>query len=581
MRTHLSDRRAAVTGLAAASVLLMAACGIATVEDKRPALEEPSAWSSMMVPHLQFWGFDNRDPVLDVGGYRMSFQIFTTDNTYGLAAGKIEQSQEGNRLLIHAGELAWAGQQERAPGTVDVIVESGGNTLTVSVRGTAKSPIRGSKIILHNLPHKRAGWSMDGELRPVTEEGSLYQYPSWSAGLPVYFLGDTTASGTLFSSLDYQPRPKRFAVYRGGDGTNVELIFEEDARHWSTKLDAPGWQIRRDSTLEAGVNERLAYLEAKTGLKKWEQRPDVPGWLRDISLVVSIHGMHWSGYIFNDYTKALETVRWVTQRIEPKRVMVFLPGWEGRYYWQYGDYRPDPRMGGPDGFKKMIDGMHQLGVHVMPMFGGNCANATFANYKTFGPQSAMITGTGLINQGNRPDWDLSRARDTGWQQWLHPGAPAWQNHLVGQIGSLLDQYQFDAVFLDTQPSTENDARYSPLEGLRQICERLRARRKDLLIATESFNELSIGFVPVNHTRGGVSNWPSRYIRRFAYLAEGEPGRGSTGVEEDGTVPYNPEEIARHYDWPTVSFVEDTLKVAPDKVQAVIDRAKKYAEKNLK
>jgi hypothetical protein len=184
----------------------------------------------------------------------------------------------------------------------------------------------------------------------------------------------------------------------------------------------------------------------------------------------------------------------------------------------------------------MIDGMHQLGVHVMPMFGGNCANATFANYKAFGPQSAIVTGTGLIDQGNQPDWDLSRSRDTGWQQWLNPGAPAWQNHLVKQIEVLLNDYKFDGVFLDTQPNTENDARYSPLEGLRQICDRLRARHKDLLIATESFNELSIGFVPVNHTRGGVGNWPSRYIRRYAYLAEGEPGRGSTGVEEDGTVP---------------------------------------------
>ena len=352
----------------------------------------------------------------------------------------------------------------------------------------------------------------------------------------------------------------------------------EPERSWPRTACRHGW-------LAGGTHFRfairLAYLEAKTGLKKWEDRTDVPVWVRDISLVVSIHGMHWSGYIFNNYAKALETVRWVTQRIEPKRVLVFLPGWEGRYYWQYGDYRPEPRLGGPEGFKKMIDGMHQLGVHVMPMSGGNCANAWFANYKTFGPQSLIITGTGIINQGNNPDWDLFRNRDTGWQQWLNPGAPAWQNHLLGQINDLLSKYGFDGVFLDTQPNTENDARYNPLEGLRQICERLRAKHRDLLIATESSNELSMSFVPVNHTPGGVSNWPRRYVRRYAYLAEGEPGRGSTGVEEDGTMPYDLKELTERYDWPTISFVEDTLQVAPDKLQVVIDVAKASAAKDLK
>ena len=217
----------------------------------------------------------------------------------------------------------------------------------------------------------------------------------------------------------------------------------------------------------------------------------------------------------------------------------------------------------------------------MPMFGGNCANAWFPNYKRFGPQSLIVTGTGIINQGNNPDWDLFRNRDTGWQQWLNPGAPAWQNHLAGQIESLLDKYGFDGVFLDTQPNADNDARYSPLEGLRQICARLRARHQGLLIATEASNELSMSFVPVNHTRGGAGKWPSRYVRRYAYLAEGEPGRGSTGVEEDGTMPYNPEELAEHYDWLTVSFVEDTLQVAPEKVQAVIDQARSYAGRGRK
>jgi hypothetical protein len=543
--------------------------------------EKLPAYAALYVPHLQAWGFDNRDPVVEIGGYQMSFQVFTKENTYGIAADRIERKQEGNRWTLHASELTWAGQQERAPGTLDVVAEQSGDRLTLSLVATAKSPVRGVKATIHGLPQGRVGWASDPEFHPVTPEGSLYSYPAWSAGMPVLLLADAEGRGIAFTTADIQPRPKRFAVYKSKGGTNLELIFEEDARHWSPKLAAPAWEITPNTTLPAAIDARLAYLEAKAGLKKWQDRTDVPAWARDISLVVSIHGMHWGGYIFNDYAKALETVRWVTQRIEPKRVLVFLPGWEGRYYWQYGDYRPDPRLGGPEGFQRMIDGMHQLGVHVMPMFGGNCANAWFPNYKSFGPQSLIMSGTGIINQGNNPDWDMFRNRDTGWQQWLNPGAPGWQNHLVGQIDGLLNKYGFDGVFLDTQPSMDNDARYAPLEGLRQICERLRVRHKNLLIATEASNELSMGFVPVNHTRGGFGNWPSRYVRRYCYLGEGEPGRGSTGVEEDGTIPYNLKELLENYDWPTISFVEDTLQVAPDKVQAVLDQAKIYARDKLK
>ena len=60
--------------------------------------------------------------------------------------------------------------------------------------------------------------------------------------------------------------------------------------------------------------------------------------------------MHWSGYTFNTYADMLEIIRVVADRIDGQRVLAYLPGWEGRYYWQYGDYRPSPELGGEEGF---------------------------------------------------------------------------------------------------------------------------------------------------------------------------------------------------------------------------------------
>ena len=34
---------------------------------------------------------------------------------------------------------------------------------------------------------------------------------------------------------------------------------------------------------------------------------------------------------------------------------MFLPAWDGRYYWNYPIYQPDPRLGGPEGFRSLVD----------------------------------------------------------------------------------------------------------------------------------------------------------------------------------------------------------------------------------
>jgi hypothetical protein len=45
--------------------------------------------------------------------------------------------------------------------------------------------------------------------------------------------------------------------------------------------------------------------------------------------------MHFTGYVFNDYARMLETLRWVATRIPRGRVLVLLSAWDGRYYWDY------------------------------------------------------------------------------------------------------------------------------------------------------------------------------------------------------------------------------------------------------
>jgi hypothetical protein len=176
-----------------------------------------------------------------------------------------------------------------------------------------------------------------------------------------------------------------------------------------------------------------------------------------------------------------------------------------------------------------------LGVKLMPMFGMNCANATLPGFDTWGAPSIMRSASGLEFQGNRPDWDVSRAHDPGWQAWLNPGAPLWRERLVEQVSALVAEYDLPAVFFDTQHVLVNDPAYPLYEGILAVRDALKARFPELLIAGEGWYDALGAATPVSQV-GAPGQWPeifSNSCRTFLHLSAGDPSRGSTGVHELG------------------------------------------------
>ncbi len=158
-----------------------------------------------------------------------------------------------------------------------------------------------------------------------------------------------------------------------------------------------------------------------------------------------------------------------------------------------------------------------------------------------------------------------------------PGAPGWQKHLTEQVRATVRTFGIDGAFFDTQPNFDNDRRYQPTEGLRKIVSDLRTETPNLMIATESWADITYGFLHAGQTPAGYRNWSARYGRRFAHLAMGEPSRGPTGVHELGYCRYNFEQLMTLFDWPTLALVDTTLRDAPEKAERVIA----YARQRLK
>jgi hypothetical protein len=525
---------------------------------------------------VQFASFDLADPVFDLCGLRLSVQLVTLENLYGVApeGARVQPTPEG--AILHARALRWAGGGEPAEGEVTVTAErADGGAVRLRLSARAPAPLRSAKLVLRDLdPALEA--SPDGAAwAPVGEHGELFGYPG-RLHTPLLF---ARAGGRRLGlrAAERRVREKRFAFSRerlgplAGRGA-VELIHDAEATAFAPSIETPDWIVAPGVDPAAFEAAHLRDLEAAYGLRAWDARPDVPAWARGLRLVVTLHGMHWTGRVFLDYEAMAAVLRFVAERIDPARVLAYLPGWEGRYYWQYGDYRPEPRLGGERGFARLCDEARRLGIHLMPMFGVHCVNARLPRFTGLDPRIFLKTATGNRFHGNTPDWDLSRAHDTGWQAWLNPGHPAWRDALAGQIEALARRFGFGAVFLDTTEIWTNDPDHAVTDGITALCRRLRRAIPDLLLAGEYDYDALLACFPLFQRAwwARAPSWTQRYVRRFGHLCEGEP-EGRTGVHELGR--FRPGAAAAEPGFlATLAFQDGTLGRSRAAVEAAIAAA---------
>ncbi|MFW5866920.1 MAG: hypothetical protein ACOCX2_03825, partial [Armatimonadota bacterium] len=349
---------------------------------------------------MQHFSFDFGDPSYELAGWKVGAQVITFENTYGLDPERARVEQDA----LKCDGLRWAGGQEKSAGEVAIGAAGSADGLTLTISARHEKKIRCTKIILSGLPEGRLIGSRLTE-HEIPDAGTILVWPQSGLPIPLVFLQDPSGGWRYFRSLDDRVREKRIAVYRVADGSvTVELIHEDAGHEMTNVTEAPPWEIGHCDDPQTVIDAQMAHAERAFGLQPWETRPDVPDWAREISFVASIHMMHWSGYVFNTYDDALEVLRWVCERIEGKRVFAYLPGWEGRYYWQYGHYRPHERLGGEEGFRRLVEGAHELGARVCAMYGCNCANTGLENFEQWGANSHLTSAGGYIKQGNKPDW---------------------------------------------------------------------------------------------------------------------------------------------------------------------------------
>ena len=525
---------------------------------------------------MQQTSFDLKDPVFDCLGLAVSVQIVTLENLYGLLESRVRVQSQDDRVDVRCNRLAWAGQQEEASGNLDLRAQRNPDgSLRLRVRARTGSPIRCLKILVRDLD---PGVSIAAPgVEPVLAGGSGYvlHYP---AQIPAPVVGFRSGQQPIAVRIeDTRVTPKRFAIWleRHGPlaGRGVaEIIHEQEATKFAGELAISDLVIEPGVSAEKSLEPYLRFAEESLGLVPWDRREDVPPWARRVRLVATLHGMHFTGRIFLRYRQMLDVLRFLARRIPGEEILAYLPGWEGRYYWQYGEYRPEPGLGGADEFARLCQGARELGIHVMPMFGANCANIHLHRIARLPEPAHLKSATRNRFHGNQPDWDLSRSHDTGWQRWFNPGHPAWRDLLASAIEACCERFGIDAVFLDTVHAWTNDPDHAVFDGLESLARRLRNRIPRLLLAGEADYDRLLSLFPLFQRPWWTAPpaWTSRYVRRFGHLCEGEPG-GRTGVHEFGVFdpatppPADPAFIE------TIAFQDGTLEREREAIEALLKK----------
>ena len=490
------------------------------------------------------FSYDFPEPAVEFAGLRISFRLHTFENTYGLDRGAMKVQEVPGGLELTCTQLVWAGGQQTAPGKVQARFRKNGDQVEWSAVAEMEQPIKSIVTIVRGVPRGRISPGGLAFIEPKDDE-ILLGYPFGAGSLflerglarilntPLTVIQNSDTEFFYLSAHCDSVRANRFYFQPGEKAYRVELVYEQAGWVKSPKIESPVWCAGHASTMEGACRPHFAHVEKAFQVPNWETRTDVAPWCRDAALALNLHGAHWTGYIFNDYPKMLKTLQWVATQIPAKNVIVLLLAWDGRFYWNYPLYKTDPRMGGDDAFKRLIEEGQKMGFHFMPMFGVNCANNHHPEFAQFADASmSQIDGDHF--DLNWVDWDNDRHME-GWSPYMNVGVDSWRNWLFARISETIDRFGLDAYFLDIVGGWENNTKADSHEGTRRMVADLRKKYPDVMVFGEMHYDALLSFIPVFHVQSESAYRPAytKYGRAFEHTSHPAPGRGSRGVHEFG------------------------------------------------
>ena len=487
-------------------------------------------------------GYDFKDPYVDFWGLKFAVRLSTENNIYCPNPKQlaIEETSK-NEIILRSNSLSAAGGQLNSEGIIELkIFKEENNRIRISAQGSHSSELVKSILILVKGIDVKSMISEQPQAKGVQKfknnEAISVSYPSRAATMPLVFFSTPTDEWYVLSK-DREIRKKGFACFHDHLSNEPLILISHDAdmRKISMNIKSPDWVLGKNQKRIDIVKERCIDLEKYFSLIPWNLRQKATTeWIDNLKVVTFLHGVHWTGHVFNTYDQMGEQLEWMTNTINGEQILAFLPAWDGRYYVNYPEHQPDIRMGGSEGLKKFVKKAHTLGVKVVLMFGGpNLSTFDFLR-KNRMMEAGLKTPSGQSKLQNWLDWNTDLQIET-MGLIMNFGHPKYQDYMISKTSELFDNYDIDGVFLDGTLRWENSPDFSAYEGLVQYTKEIRKRYPEKLVMGEDGYDAIYGLFDLFHTSGGplgLENYLLRFTRQFYYLSY-PAENGSAGVHEIG------------------------------------------------
>lgn len=523
---------------------------------------------------MQNFNFDFGDRVCEVFDLRCVFRIYTDENVYTPDPSQLSIIQEGNSFIVKSDQFASAGLFHQVSGSFQARFTKEDDEIRCDIEAHMEERIKGSVVRLIGVPKGKLCEKYMRFRKADIQKNSGWcrHYPN-PLFFPVGLIQCEDDSYFYAISDDREIREKVFEVQDSDDGWTMDLHHVEDARKWGQHHRTPTWRIGQTKNEDQIFKPRINILKQNWGAKEWDRRSDVPDWARKIALVLNLHAMHWTGYIYNSYEDQLEALKTLSNMLPGEHILAYLPSWDGRYNYNWPQYEANQDLGGESGLKKLVDGAHALGIRVIPQYG-----AVSANRKYLPP--GLHDAASRDGYGNQyvkgVDWDGDRMPDS-YRVNANIGDPSFRQFILDKVVQNMEKYNFDGTFMDITQTFHNDPRCHITEGHLAFTQYLKEQYSDHLLFGEEIYDGLMGAYPLCHS--SASNFESfnsyyeDYNRVTYHLYHPAP-TGSTGVYETGyQEPFLPDPEENII--PCLAIVNDTMKNNMPEVRKHIEISKAY------
>ena len=161
----------------------------------------------------------------------------------------------------------------------------------------------------------------------------------------------------------WMPAPSSYSracVWRAGAWRDEEAIYLA-----LQVVDGSPVHITAHADLDAVIDRYCDFLYTRLGQLTMEQ-DTLPDWFGDVRVVVPFEMHRSDGEILNTFDHVVQFCDDLKQLGVRGGVVVRLVGFQGPFDSRYPYFDPDPKLGGPEGFRRLADAVHAGGNFLMP-----------------------------------------------------------------------------------------------------------------------------------------------------------------------------------------------------------------------